>query len=690
MNKAVLFLLGFGMFSMMSAQKQDKLSLRLEREKVENQQKIENYISKQGRDQFTEEEINKMRANVAGFIGDRPYFWQTDDLAANRAANVVALQNGTLTGLNGQMIDGLGQNIMVMDGGRVFDKHVDFGATAGVPPVPPRVFDLELGTVGYNFHATNVAGIIGSEGIANVQDIGVLKKVQINSYSFSTTPQGTNYQKLAASPNANISNHSYGVVRGWRADGANWYWEGDYLLSPTDTWSGAYVSNDASYDAIVYDNQNQIVVKSAGNYFGDGPSGSYFNAFKFINGSWVPFTSTDIIPPNNCSGGFNCIGWGSVGKNVIIVGATNRLTTLGNVYTQPSDVVKAGFSSAGPRKDGAIKPDIAATGVSMVMPTYTNATTYNAVSTSGQGTSYSAPVISGIAGALTHIKRNLSGNASFMFKADEMKALLMHSTNEAGPNPGPDAWFGWGFADATKGAQVLIDNAANKNTFQRNLMTSGTPYNRTVVAQAGSPIKATISWVDPEGVPFTNSTDMWQNRTPRLINDFDLKIIDMVTNEVTYPWKLNALDPMAAATKGDNVVDNIEQVLLESPVGGRQYRIEVSNKGTLKNDAGVPAPQNYALIVTGYDFTATNQLSVTDVDPKDAVAVYPTATEDYVTVVVPLKADHITMHDMSGKLIVNVKAKDTQMIDMRSLPKGVYLINIKTESGNVTKKVIRK
>jgi formylmethanofuran dehydrogenase subunit D len=81
---------------------------------------------------------------------------------------------------------------------------------------------------------------------------------------------------------------------------------------------------------------------------------------------------------------------------------------------------------------------------------------------------------------------------------------------------------------------------------------------------------------------------------------------------------------------------------------------------------------------------------VTDVDPKDAVAVYPTATEDYVTVVVPLKADQITMHDMSGKLIVNVKAKDTQMIDMRSLPKGVYLINIKTESGNVTKKVIRK
>lgn len=693
MNKAVLFLLGLGMTSAVSAQKQDRLAQKLERDRVQNQQKIENYISKQGRENFTESEIAEMKATVAGFIDGRPYFWQTDDLAANRSANLVNLQNGTYTGLNGLPIDGEGQNIMVMDGGRVFDRHVDFGASStGVPPAVPRVFDLEGGTVGYNFHATNVAGIIASEGIANANDIGVVKKAKINSYSFETTAQGNNYQKLAASPNANISNHSYGIVRGWRREGTNLYWEGDYALSPTDTWSGAYVSNDATYDAIVYDNPNQIVIKSAGNYYGDGPfppAQPYTNAYKNVNGSWVPFAASDVLPPNNCSNGYNCIGWGSVGKNLIIVGATNRLATIGQLYTQASDVVKAGFSSAGPRKDGAIKPDIASTGVQMVMPTYSSATNYTAIS-SGQGTSYSAPVISGIAGALTHIKRNLSGDASFMFKADEMKALLMHTTNEAGPNPGPDVWFGWGFADAAQGAQVLIDNAANKNIFSRNVLTSGTPYNRTVVAQAGSPLKATISWVDPEGVPFTSSNDMWQNRTPRLINDYDLKIIDMVTNEVTYPWKLDALNPMAAATKGDNVVDNIEQVLLENPVAGRQYRVEVSNKGTLKDDTGAPMSQFYSLIVTGYDYTATNQLDVKDVDHKAAVVVYPTATDDYVTVVVPMKADNITMHDMSGKMVLNIKAKGTQMINMQSLPKGVYLINIQTELGNVTKKVIRK
>jgi hypothetical protein len=34
---------------------------------------------------------------------------------------------------------------------------------------------------------------------------------------------------------------------------------------------------------------------------------------------------------------------------------------------------------------------------------------------------------------------------------------------------------------------------------------------------------------------------------------------------------------MAAATKG-NLVDNVEQVLIDTPVAGRKYRIEVSNK----------------------------------------------------------------------------------------------------------------
>jgi len=55
-----------------------------------------------------------------------------------------------------------------------------------------------------------------------------------------------------------------------------------------------------------------------------------------------------------------------------------------------------------------------------------------------------------------------------------------------------------------------------------------------------------------------------------LVNDLDLRIIDTTDNTVYYPWKLNVADPMAAATTGDNTVDNTEQVLLSTPVAGRK------------------------------------------------------------------------------------------------------------------------
>jgi GH24 family phage-related lysozyme (muramidase) len=43
--------------------------------------------------------------------------------------------------------------------------------------------------------------------------------------------------------------------------------------------------------------------------------------FKYDNATdkYVAFADTDELPPANCSQGYNCIGWGSLAKNVIIV-----------------------------------------------------------------------------------------------------------------------------------------------------------------------------------------------------------------------------------------------------------------------------------------------------------------------------------------------------------------------------------
>ena len=640
------------------------------------------------------------KARLAGYVGQIPVFLESDDTRANRSANVPALQDGSLTGLNGVQIKGTGMNILVMDGGRIFEKHKEFGAVDGVV-TNQRIFDKENGAVAYSSHATNVGGIIGAIGIGNfaapygtAAAKGVLTDVLIDNYTFRTTSLGTNYQKLAAATTANVSNHSYGINLGWTNitsvsstyPAVGYYWIGNYEQNAQDTYSGSYNTQDANFDAIVYDNPNQIVVKSTGNYYGIGP-GATDAKYKWSSAqnAYVAFLPTDTVPPANCSQGYYCIGWGSLAKNIIGVGAANQLTTTNNIYTTSTDVVKASYSSAGPRRDGAIKPDLSAVGSNHLVATYSSATNYSAYAT-GSGTSYAAPVVSGIAGAVTEVNRNLTGNTTFTYKADEMKALLTHTANEAG-NPGPDVWFGWGFVDATNAAKLVIDKSQNLAIFERKSLTSGVAYTREVVGQSGVPLKASISWIDPAAIPFTSDNDLQNNHSSMLVNDLDLRIIDTTDNTIYYPWKLDVSNPMANATKGDNLVDNVEQVIVDTPVAGRTYRIEVSNKGTLVDDNQTATNQDYALIITGYGEDST--MASSEVSTK-SIAVYPTKTKDTVNVLIPEGAKTISVYDRSGKLVLNTKAQSYQTIDLAKLPVGVYIINIVTEKGAVSKKVIKE
>jgi hypothetical protein len=67
-------------------------------------------------------------------------------------------------------------------------------------------------------------------------------------------------------------------------------------MNNLDTFSGSYLSNDQNFDAIVYSNPNQIVVKSAGNYFGTGP-GMYPSLPKYkldiSTGNYVLFEANE-------------------------------------------------------------------------------------------------------------------------------------------------------------------------------------------------------------------------------------------------------------------------------------------------------------------------------------------------------------------------------------------------------------
>ena len=107
------------------------------------------------------------------------------------------------------------------------------------------------------------------------------------------------------------------------------------------------------------------------------------------------------------------------GDEVIAVGAT----TL--------DGQRASFSGAGPTADGRIKPDVVAPGVGV---TFAIGTTGLA---SGDGTSFAAPLVSGVAAQMLQVNPSLTPR--------DVRALLRQTASQA---TAPDTLVGWGLIDA--------------------------------------------------------------------------------------------------------------------------------------------------------------------------------------------------------------------------------------------------
>lgn len=694
--------------SLMSAQSNDALNREFERQNKENNTKFDSYVVKRfGAERNTETQkiINELRENLAGFSGDVPNFYKADDQNQIRNNNVDALNtSGGVAGLTGAF-KGEGIKYTIFDGGRIYEAHTAFDNVTG------RIINKEDALNNYSAHATGVASIIGaksspltatSNGVQiSGNAIGIAINSTMDSYRFATTtlPNGTStstvFDKiLIAQPK--ISNHSYGVNPGWDyktpADGypANgWYWGGNYISGTNYDLMGTYYTNDQSYDAIVYNNPTYTIVKSAGNYYGYGPgySGTPTTSYYYSNGTFTAYPA-GTAPAANCAQGFDCIGYGSLAKNIIVVGATDIITTNNYKYTVPSDVIRSDYSNAGPRDDGGIKPDIASPGTDIWMASTAENTTGSVAWQINSGTSMAAPQVAGIVGLWMQIHKSLFNNTEL--NAAAAKTLMVHSALEAG-NVGPDPWFGWGYIDAKRGAEILVAKSNNSAIFNNETLASGIANSKTVKASGSGPLKVTISWIDPEYKITSNQwSSLYNVRTSRLINDLDVRIIDTTTNTVYQPWKLDANDPMTPAIKGDNTVDNVEQVVLDNPVAGRTYRIEVTNKGTLLNNAATPVltPQNYSIIVTGF----SEVLGTKDVtSPANGIVIAPTLTKDVVNILKAPKKSSYTVYDLSGKKLQSGVINSAQeIISLSSYTNGIYIIEVKTDKDVISKKVIKE
>ena len=503
---------------------------------------------------------------------NRPRYYITDNLNAAKTVSTDDVWPGGSAGLS---LTGNGMVVGEWDGGKVRNTHQEFGG---------RVSQMD-NAVQTSSHSTHVGGTLIASGVEHNAK-GMAGSANLHAYDWNDDEAE---MANAASNGLIISNHSYSYITGWvhdyRGDG-KWAWFGDPSISETeDYYFGFYIDQSRLWDEIAYQAPYYLIVKSAGNDRNDegpGPGESHW-VYDPTNG-WV--LSTVTREPDGGADGFDCIpGGGATAKNTLTVGAVKDIISG---YSQISDVRMTAFSSWGPTDDGRIKPDIVGNGKSLYSCDDDNDQDYIRYS----GTSMASPNVAGSLLLLQeHYKNTHDGQ---LMRAATLKALVIHTADEAGASPGPDYSYGWGLLNTRKAADVISADAQDTSVIQELTLVQGDSAEFFVQANGTEPLRVTIAWTDPPG---TVPSPQLNPRTPVLVNDLNVRVIRLSDSTAFYPWKLSPEHPEAPAQTGDNNVDPEEQVLIDDP-GQNNFKIVVSHAGNLADNL-----QNYSMIVTGASFS---------------------------------------------------------------------------------------
>ena len=438
-------------------------------------------------------------------------------------------------------------------------------------------------------HPTHVAGTMIATGV-NPLARGMAYGMQgIVAYDFDNDIS----EMFGEASNLLLSNHSYGIVSGWSYNSSASRWEFYGRPGDNEDYKFGYYSSDAQLlDSLAYNAPNYLIVKAAGNNRGEtGPAvGSPYYRYD-NNQNMVSAGNRPAGISSNDS--YNTIPWDGNAKNILTVGA---ISGIPGGYTGTTDAVIGYFSDFGPTDDGRIKPDIVADGVDVLSSIATTNTSYALSS----GTSMATPNATGSLLLLQELYTKLK--AGQFLRSATLKGLAIHTADEAGPSDGPDYQYGWGVLNVDKAAAVINSAVKSNNAdtsnhlLYENSLANGASITYNVIASGRGPLVATICWTDPKGD--VETVNILNNPTKKLVNDLDIRITK--GTRTYFPWVLNPNNPSAPATKGDNILDNVEKISLDSVVPGQTYTIKISHKGTLARGS-----QAYSLLVSGVGGVAT-------------------------------------------------------------------------------------
>lgn len=574
-------------------------------------------------------------------IDGKPVLRTTENIKAARLTGTDALQPNGGLGLD---LEGEDYEVGVWDKNGVMLEHVEFD-NAGTS----RVSKGDM-TFGYSGHATHVAGTIAASGIKS-EARGMAAKALIISYDWNADDMEANE---AALNGLLISNHSYGIPV---------FNDGAQVSSARRV--GAYTENAYEWDLLPYTYEYYLPVISAGN---DGE----------------PENSNPLQPT------YDKLMGNKTGKNLMIV--ANSTNTF---YTSSGDFLTDPFinssSSEGPTDDGRVKPDIAGMGTGLISSYFTsNEPNKNDIYATSTGTSMSAPNVAGSLILLQELNYNLYNS---YLKNYELKNLAIHTAYDSSTSTqGPDPKFGWGILDARKSAELLLEKDSEMVIIDKMNLAENSSVVLNLSLLEEKDFKASIAWNDIPGLGlpdnYQGNDDLANDPTPTLINDLDIRLRNTSTDVEYYPWKLDISSASIPAIKGDNNVDNVEKIEVDQLPAGN-YTLTVSHKNTLVNDS-----QDFSIIVTG--ITNYGTLSNSSFEIK-SISFWPNPVKTNLNITsseINFSKDvQVAVYDIVGREVMRLddfESTNNLNIDMSSLSRGIYILNLNDGSRSLQKRIIKE